>query len=184
MAVVERKADFKLRQWLELERDIQAKWEQLKIAESDYDPNDLRETFLTTFPYPYMNGVLHLGHSFSLSKCEFIVRYKKLKGFKAIFPFGFHCTGMPIKACADKLKREIETYGNPPVFPSEDEEDDNAENNTPNNVQDCNILKDKAKGKKSKAVAKTGTAKYQWQIMQLIGVPESEIASLLMPIIG
>ena len=26
-------------------------------------------------------------------------------------------TGMPIKACADKIKRELETYGFPPQFP-------------------------------------------------------------------
>lgn len=26
--------------------------------------------FLATFPYPYMNGRLHLGHTYSLSKCE------------------------------------------------------------------------------------------------------------------
>lgn len=37
-----------------------------------------------------------------------------------LFPFGFHCTGMPIKACADKLKREMELYGCPPVFPNEE----------------------------------------------------------------
>jgi leucyl-tRNA synthetase len=26
-------------------------------------------------------------------------------------------TGMPIKACADKIKRELETFGYPPQFP-------------------------------------------------------------------
>lgn len=85
-----------------------------------------------------------------------------------MFPFGFHCTGMPIKACADKLKREMALYGCPPVFPEETESAD---------VKDEGdiVPKDKSKGKKSKAVAKTGGAKYQWQIMQSIGVPEDEI---------
>lgn len=96
---------------------------------------------MCTFPFPYMNGRLHLGHTFSLSKCEFAARYEKLKGKKVLFPFGFHCTGMPIKACADKLKREIELYGNPPVFPKEEE------TNTVEVVEDI-IPKDKSKGKK------------------------------------
>jgi leucyl-tRNA synthetase len=58
-----------------------------------------------------MNGKLHLGHAFSLSKPEFSVRYQRLRGKNVLFPFGFHVTGMPIKACADKLKREIQLFG-------------------------------------------------------------------------
>jgi hypothetical protein len=46
----------------------------------------------------YMNGKLHLGHSFTLTKCEFAVSYQRMKGKKCLWPFGFHCTGMPIKA--------------------------------------------------------------------------------------
>lgn len=80
---------------------------------------------------------------------------------------------MPIKACADKLKREIETYGCPPMFPDE--------NDTPKDVEKPQdnaeaVFKDKAKGKKSKAAAKTGTARFQWQIMQSLGLPDDEIA--------
>ncbi|KAF1745242.1 hypothetical protein MXB_554 [Myxobolus squamalis] len=64
-----------------------------------------------------MNGRLHLGHAFSLSKCEFSVGYQLLRGKKCLFPFGLHCTGMPILAAADKLKSEISEYGFPPKFP-------------------------------------------------------------------
>lgn len=84
-----------------------------------------------------------------------------------LFPFGFHCTGMPIKACADKLKREMELFGFPPVFPEEEQEEVKEEGDI--------VPKDKSKGKKSKAVAKTGSAKYQWQIMRSLGIPEEEI---------
>jgi leucyl-tRNA synthetase len=121
-----------------------------------------------TFPYPYMNGRLHLGHTFSLSKAEFGVRYHRMKGRNVLFPLGFHCTGMPIKACADKLKRELETFGYPPQFPQDEIVQVAAE-------KEDIIPKDKSKGKKSKAVAKQGGAKYQWQIMQSLGLQDEEI---------
>jgi leucyl-tRNA synthetase len=30
--------------------------------------------YLVTFPYPYMNGRLHLGHAYSLTKADFMVQ--------------------------------------------------------------------------------------------------------------
>ena len=42
------------------------------------------------------------------------------------------------------------------------------------------IIKDKSKGKKSKAAAKAGPGKYQWQIMQSLGMEDKEIAKYLL----
>lgn len=39
---------------------------------------------MVTFAIPYMNGMLHLGHAFSLTKAEFAVRYQSLKGKNVI----------------------------------------------------------------------------------------------------
>jgi hypothetical protein len=80
---------------------LQAKWAEAKAFEADaperWSPDD-KNKFFGTFPYPYMNGVLHLGHAFSLSKLEFAAAYHRLCGRNVLFPQGFHCTGMPIKA--------------------------------------------------------------------------------------
>ena len=54
-----------------------------------------------------MNGRLHLGHASSLSKAEFQSRYQRLLGKNVVFPFGFHCTGMPIAAAAKKVVKEF-----------------------------------------------------------------------------
>jgi leucyl-tRNA synthetase len=55
-----------------------------------------------------------MGHVFTLSKADFTARYKRLTGYNVLFPFGFHCTGMPICAAANRLKSELEQFGNPP----------------------------------------------------------------------
>lgn len=117
---------------------------------------------------------------------------------------------MPIKACADKLKREVEDFGYPPHFPNDGDDDDGLPAKEKDAIE---IIKDKSKGKKvrwfdvwslkvfsalksgfgvsfleeiliyiwkrlclqSKAVAKAGSAKYQWEIMQSLGMEDSEI---------
>jgi len=55
---------------------------------------------------------------------------------------------MPIKACADKLKREMEDYGYPPIFPIEDENVDDGDVEQNETSIDEQMAKDKSKGKK------------------------------------
>ncbi|KAL3068010.1 hypothetical protein niasHT_038000 [Heterodera trifolii] len=177
MAAKERK---KVAELLKLEETIQKKWEEAKVFEKEA-PEEYKSStpkYVVTFPFPYMNGRLHLGHTFSLTKCEFSVGYHRLRGRRCLFPFAFHCTGMPIKACADKLLREIEQFGNPPVFGDQNSEE-MSKNGTELAKQEEEvekIIKDKSKGKKSKALAKTVAAKFQWQIMQSLGLNDAEIA--------
>jgi leucyl-tRNA synthetase len=75
---------------------IQQKWEDEKAFE--VNPSDDKESFMVTFPYPYSNGHLHIGHAFSLTKAIFRAQYERHLGKQVLFPFAFHCTGMPIQA--------------------------------------------------------------------------------------
>lgn len=64
-----------------------------------------QQKFFETFPYPYMNGILHLGHAFSMTKCDFNAWYKRLAGFNVLFPFGFHCTGILLQQLRHAYRR-------------------------------------------------------------------------------
>ena len=85
---------------------------------------------------------------------------------------------MPIKASADKIKNEMAKFGNPPVFPVVDEAAEAAAA-AAKAAEAAETAKNadptKFAAKKSKAVAKAGTAAYQWQIMKSSGVPEGDI---------
>lgn len=166
---------------LRIQHDAQRKWQSLRIFEEDAPPaSDAPdpEKFLVTFPYPYCNGFLHIGHAFSLSKAEFAVGYKRMKNVKCLYPFGFHCTGMPIQTCAVKLEKEIREYGVPPQFPQEDEEVD-----TGDAARDgAAVVVDKTKGKKGKAASKKSIHKYQWDILKESGISEDIIPRFADPL--
>lgn len=138
------------------------------------DANKLREKypkFFSTMAYPYMNGVLHAGHSFTLSKVEFATGYERLLGKRALFPLGFHCTGMPIKASSDKLARELEQFGEnfDQNLPEEVQEEEEQKKETPKDDVT------KFTTNKSKATAKQGRSKFQFEIMMQLGIPREEV---------
>ena len=86
-----------------IEKKWQKKWEDAKIFES---VPDKRRKFFINFPYPYINGHLHLGHAFSITRVDVIARYKRMKGFNVLFPQGWHCTGTPVWAAAQRIREK------------------------------------------------------------------------------
>jgi leucyl-tRNA synthetase len=94
---------------ISLEKQYQEKWAREKVFEVNAPPPEelegltkeqIKEKYpkwLGCFPFPYMNGRLHLGHAFTISKIEFAAGYERMLGKRVLFPHGFHVTGMPIK---------------------------------------------------------------------------------------
>ncbi|XP_057990057.1 leucine--tRNA ligase, cytoplasmic isoform X1 [Hevea brasiliensis] len=166
---------------LEIEQKVRGWWEEKDVfrAEPGKEPPKPDEKFFGNFPFPYMNGFLHLGHAFSLSKLEFAAAYHRLRGANVLLPFAFHCTGMPIKASADKLRREIQQFGDPPDFAKE--EDEQLKSQPEPDDAHGSVPADKFKGKKSKAASKSGGQMFQWEIMRSYGLSDSEISKFQDP---
>lgn len=154
-----------------IEHRAQQMWEAERMFETDASATPTDPKFFVTFPYPYMNGKLHMGHAFSISKPEFAVGFERLQGKRTLFPFGFHVTGMPIKACADKLAREITLFGYEfeRYVPS-------GQDSEPVVAAIAAESADPSKKKKhGKATSKNTGLTYQFQIMRSMGVPNAEI---------
>ncbi|BGP10322.1 cytosolic leucyl tRNA synthetase [Rhodotorula toruloides] len=188
-----------------LEQQAQKRWAQDRLFEQDSPyatgeadiPSDefakhaaeLREKYpkvLATMPYPYMNGSLHLGHGFTISKIEFLTGFERMRGKRALWPFGFHATGMPIKAAADKLIREMEMFGEEFEKYGQPEDETVTATEEPGNATalattSTTSSNDPARAKKGKLAAKNTGLQYQFQIMESIGVPRSEIKKFADP---
>ncbi|KKY24094.1 putative leucyl-trna synthetase [Phaeomoniella chlamydospora] len=175
---------------IRIEKKYQTKWQEEGVFQVDAPSLDeipygsitdekLREQvpkYFGTFAYPYMNGTLHVGHSFTISKVEFNAGFQRMIGKRTLFPLGFHCTGMPIKACADKLVDDVKKFGKN-FERYEEVEEDVPEDEAPVAPTQGQTKEDitKFSGKKTKAAAKTVKAKYQFQIMLALGIPREEI---------
>jgi len=90
-------------EWREIEEKWRRRWEEARIFEADPDPK--RKKCFVTFPYPYMNGPLHLGHGFTACRVDVYARYKRMRGFNTLFPWAWHWTGEPIVGAALRVKR-------------------------------------------------------------------------------
>ncbi|WVF70246.1 leucine-tRNA ligase [Kwoniella sp. CBS 6097] len=138
-----------------------------------------------TFPYAYMNGSLHLGHAFTISKIEFAAGFERMRGKTVLFPVGYHATGMPIKSAADKLIREMEMFGEDFSGYKEEtvDEDEPAPPVPSTTALPAKSLEstDPSKGKKGKLNAKSTGLTYQFQILELIGVPRSDLKKFADP---
>ncbi len=95
-------------------RSIEEKWQRRWDGEHAFeaDPDPAREPYFVNFPYPYMNGYLHIGHTYTLLQLEIAARYHRLLGYNVLWPFAFHCTGTPIVAAAERVADGEETQLN------------------------------------------------------------------------
>lgn len=71
-----------------------ARWEELGIHR--WDPTRPREeTFAVDTPPPTVSGSLHVGHVFSYTHQDVMVRYQRMLGKNIAYPMGWDDNGLP-----------------------------------------------------------------------------------------
>jgi leucyl-tRNA synthetase len=92
----------------QMEKKWQTKWEAEHVFEADPDPK--RQKIMVTFPYPYMNGPLHVGHTFTASRVDAYARFKRMQGYNVLWPWGWHWTGQPLLGASQRVARGDEAF--------------------------------------------------------------------------
>jgi valyl-tRNA synthetase len=69
-----------------------------------YDPSRPREeTFVVDTPPPTASGSLHVGHVFSYTQADVVVRYQRMRGMNIFYPMGWDDNGLP-------TERRVQNY--------------------------------------------------------------------------
>ena len=86
--------------------EIENKWVKFWEKENIYkfDTNSEKPLFSIDTPPPTISGRLHMGHAFGDSQQDFFARYKRMKGFNVLNPFGTDNNGLPTLKLVEKEK--------------------------------------------------------------------------------
>ncbi len=79
-------------------------WEKEKIYA--FDPRDnKREIYSIDTPPPTVSGKVHIGHAFSYSQQDFVVRFQRMRGKNIFYPFGTDNNGVPTERLIEKTMK-------------------------------------------------------------------------------
>jgi valyl-tRNA synthetase len=77
-------------------------WESEDIYK--FDPRSPKRVFSVDTPPPTVSGEMHMGHAFSYSQQDFVVRYRRMAGFNVFYPFGTDDNGLPTARLVEKKR--------------------------------------------------------------------------------
>ncbi len=82
--------------------DLLKMWEN----ENRHRPSKGDKKYFITAAFPYPNSPQHIGHARTYTIADVMARFYKLMGHSVLFPMGFHVTGTPIIAMADRIREK------------------------------------------------------------------------------
>lgn len=109
----------------EIEKKWQEKWQKKNVFKSE-NKVEGKQNYYTLEMFAYPSGKLHVGHLRNYAIGDAIARYKKMKGFNVLHPFGWDSFGLPAenaaidngahpgqwtKANIDNMRRQLKLMG-------------------------------------------------------------------------
>ncbi len=76
-------------------------WERDRVFEANPDPS--KPKFFITAAFMYPNSPAHMGHGRTYLVADVLARFWRMRGYNVLFPMGFHYTGTPILAMAERV---------------------------------------------------------------------------------
>ena len=77
-------------------KEVEEKWKKFWKENGIYkfNPDSDKKIYSIDTPPPYISGRMHIGHAFSYSQQDFIIRYMRMKGYNIFYPFGTDDNGL------------------------------------------------------------------------------------------
>ncbi|BBM36699.1 leucine--tRNA ligase [Pseudoleptotrichia goodfellowii] len=109
----------------EIEKKWQEKWQEKNLFKSE-NKVDGKENYYVLEMFAYPSGKLHVGHLRNYAIGDAVARYKKMRGFNILHPFGWDSFGLPAenaaidngahpgkwtKANIDNMRRQMKLMG-------------------------------------------------------------------------
>ena len=91
-------------------KEMEDKWQKFWESEGIYRADlKKKKIYSVDTPPPTVSGEMHLGHAFSYSQQDFIVRFRRmlasLNGESVFYPFGTDDNGLPTERLVERLKK-------------------------------------------------------------------------------
>ncbi len=85
-------------------KNIEEKWRNFWERERIYsfNPKSMKKIYSIDTPPPTVSGRMHIGHAFSYSQQDFVVRFKRMQGFNVFYPFGADNNGVATERLIEK----------------------------------------------------------------------------------
>jgi len=87
-----------------LEPRWQRYWEQRGIYRFNREAPHERIYSVDT-PPPTVSGALHIGHVFSYTQADLVIRYQRMRGREVFYPFGFDDNGLATERLVERLRK-------------------------------------------------------------------------------
>ncbi|MES2215423.1 MAG: valine--tRNA ligase [Pseudomonadota bacterium] len=86
------------------EKKWQKFWKEQKVYQwIESEPR--KNTFVVDTPPPTVSGQLHMGHIFSYTQTDFVVRFMRMRGKNIFYPMGFDDNGLPTERLVEKQRK-------------------------------------------------------------------------------